>query len=278
MHAFPTAPPGIFMDDGNKSIAHGYGVNPGSTLADGLESLWPIWEGAGCRSQDIAGSRNGEAQVVLDWQPGAGGPLILSDANNEDIVVIDPMWSPPYTWAIVQNGPFDGSAASFSLLSAAGTIQTFFKSNEFRAEFDGASDLIMRYTTAGNFWVPGVNTTIYTWTGENSELTVGFFTNGVAVPSSTDVSGIGSHPTAAIDRMHIGARASHVQGGVTRTYALIGWNRVLDANEIQEVSDNPFALFRPGTQQFAPAVVAAGRGKMIGPGGPMIGQGGGLIA
>lgn len=100
MHGFPTAPPGLFQDDGNKPAPHGYGINWEDPLSDGLTAYYPIWEGAGSRGQDLVnnnhGTLSGATRVTSDRGP------VLSIQNNQYVPLSRPVvWSNPNRLSLV---------------------------------------------------------------------------------------------------------------------------------------------------------------------------------
>ena len=76
MPGFPTAPPGLFQDDGNTPAPHGYGIDWGNPLSDDIVAAYPIWEAAGSKVQDVVNGRDATLANSPTWVASEKGPAL----------------------------------------------------------------------------------------------------------------------------------------------------------------------------------------------------------
>ncbi|KKN77708.1 hypothetical protein LCGC14_0356820 [marine sediment metagenome] len=281
MHAFPTAPPGIFMLDGNKPSPHGYGINEGDSLEDNLCLYSPFWENAGSRSQSVVGDGTADGtNIGTTWVTKPRGPVLdfggLGDAFRVDIPFSDALdmggateatWS---VWSTVRS--LDGARDSRFLDHHGATTGNSW-GWAYGPEGGGTLGMgLFINATSGNWNMLSDNSIVtldechlytVTWRGGDHcrfYLDGKFFSNGDKVAAGPIATVAG---TADERKIYIGDRdpadATRALDGQIESVAI--WNRALETSEIKKLFSEPFGLITPGTQTISVEVAAAGGRK-----------------
>ena len=264
MHAFPTAPLGIFMDDGNKPTPHGYGVNEGNPRADGLVFLSPFWENSGSQAQDIVNGNDGTLNGPI-W----AGSSLTYGVDGDTVVVNKNLGSTIGSISVLLRPNF-----SFSQDTVRGVFTSIGggSGRRFRLTYDADFSSTRRwmFTYRGNFGntitVDGPTFTsdtelkrgILQWITVTWDATTG----DMLLYRDRDIIGSTSGTTASdwdgnvITSFNLGflEAAESLLGQIDGVYK---WDRVISASEVADLVENPYQLITPGSQVFAPAAAPA---------------------
>lgn len=244
MPSFPTAPLGIFMDDGNKPSPHGYGVNWNDPLTKNLVGYWPMWEGAGSLVTDATGKNRDLVNSGADSIPSEFGPVLSLTGSDDDFLagphIPELGTGEDITFSIRVNMPVLSTVqwlmAQYNPSPGQGPI--LFLVNDlllWRVGVDNVNAAI-----PSNEWVHIVTTAV------GSILAI--YLDGVQKASASRTRADNTSTTFNIGGPQGFAGVSSMNGLACDAAA---WNRRLSVDEINELVDNPFRFIRPGTMPLA---------------------------
>lgn len=273
MPAFPHAPIGIFELDGNKPVSHGYGINTGDPLADGLIAYWPMWEAAGSQAQDVAdggGALTGTFSGPT-WATSApqgrwpGGPAVQFSG--------DPAYIPA-NGILRFPDPNKVTIAAWIRLPAAEERQTILghndENNSIQLEvntsvgagrisaiepgtFIARSDPFV-YPAAG---LPEWMHVAYTRNGDGGGNHI-VYLNAQPLTLASESANNFSQPAVNAE---IGRRAAGSQFAIGLIGAVYVWGRALRQSQLQSLFEKPFDFITPGSQDVSGIEVAAAVGN-----------------
>ncbi len=251
-HAFPTAPPGTFMLDGNKPEPHGYGINWGDPQARGLKAYYPLWAGAGSQVQDLvdpagrlAGTIGGSGWV---WAIGKDGQSLQNNGAGDEITFTALPSMTDWTCAL-RADIRTNSSALFGVVNRANSNSSLMTIRPSLGMF------VYLGSTAKEVWTPPIGTGLHTFVTQRQGTNVLGWIDG-QLGSIVDSTGL-TFDWPSMDSL--------VKNWITpidiSVFSVAIWDRALATSEIKDFSENPYRLITPG-EQVLPVTVAAGHPTM----------------
>ncbi len=250
MYGFPKAPPGLFMDDGNKPVAHGYGINWEDPLSEGLTSLIPFWEAAGSGALGLVSGVVGTITTAT-WQATELGPALRFNESNPDYLLI-PNYQLLTPYAITRKATVSvlvrftasgyiyyqdngGSLTHRLIVTGGGELQVL--------TFHTGNGIFLVATSTGGGASPDGNFHTVTWIMDADVPYLQLYVDGIL--RGEDLVSAGSLRTSTNAGLGFGSLADGSfpwSGDISRYTAL---DRVWSLDEIQEDAANPFRLITP---------------------------------
>ncbi len=264
MYGFPTAPPGLFMNDGNKPVAHGYGINRGDPLADGILAYWPMWEASGSGAGDVANGHDVSLVNAPEWPTSDKGPILQftrASSQYADAGVV-PALNLQGEMSIVLSfrarGDYTSNQAlvvSSTTAAAANFALTFgFASNKLEFWNNAAGGVLASTASISDDEERHI---VVVRRGTAGAWTIEIYINGVL--DNSGGTAVNPNDNAATSLLRIGRFATlgtwYLEGDLGQVSL---YDRPLSAGEAADLSNDEFRLITPVSQ--TPFVVEAPAG------------------